>query len=870
MFKPYYKTLLILIAIALVARIGFSLGGVYALGTTYPYADSDGIGYHRIATNLLAGRGFSLSALAPFEPTQWRQPLYPLFLAGLYALGINPVGVSLAQAGVGALGTALIFLAGVKLFGFSRRVSMAPALMFAGEPYFSYLHTRFTAETLLAPILIGAVWLTIMVARHAGGARRVAAIALAAGALWGFAALTRANYLYFPPIFAVIIFAVPRRVPMRHRVGTGTCMLLAWLIIISPWIMRNHARFNTWTFSDTGPSIIYHNLYPFVIADETGESADVVRIRLAAEEEQALKNAPPSARIHFWNQAIQTSFASHPIRYVKAVAIHTVPFFIADGLNNIFAIAGFNTSAPTSNYRALAQGRLPEFPPGALPLHGLRVLFIGMWITVLCLGIRGGIRLFRDGKVVEATMLGCLIGGAAVFSAVGLGVPRYRMSIAPFLFLLAAVPGEGVKWMLRARIKKMIASIQARTGLDAHYYTAGGFYTVLTYVVQVGAGILTSVLMARYLPRETYGGFRYVLSLAGTLGILALPGMSTAMMQSLSRGHGGAYWTGIKTIMKWSILVSGGLIVAALFTPIAKTTAVAHALMALAVIFPLYAGSGLYGVLLLAKRDLHRNFSYGAAYRIMLTIGTIAALYLTHSLAAFVVAVFLVDTVTRGIMTIRARRFLPNKTQDPPMIAYGKKLSLLTALPMVSEQIDRLVVPAALGLQGLAVWGVATMIPDTAKEFGSSVLNLALPKLARWGATQSEQGFILRKFFELLLLSLIAVGIYYAIAPAIVRFLFPAYADAVAVSRWYALTMVSFPGLLFLNWFQAQKKMRELTIFNMTSAIAQIVATLLLVPAYGLLGAVAARAVGRAVSLGVIFVLFRRAMLMAPTPVVAP
>ncbi|MDI6840901.1 MAG: hypothetical protein QMD71_08675 [bacterium] len=48
--------------------------------------NTDAFQYDRIATNILEHSSFSLSSTLPYEPTSFRTPIYPLFLATIYRL----------------------------------------------------------------------------------------------------------------------------------------------------------------------------------------------------------------------------------------------------------------------------------------------------------------------------------------------------------------------------------------------------------------------------------------------------------------------------------------------------------------------------------------------------------------------------------------------------------------------------------------------------------------------------------------------------------------------------------------------------------------------------------------------------------------
>lgn len=50
------------------------------------YTQSDGGDYHNIAVNIVQGHGYSKDTSEPYRSFFFREPAYPLFLAGVYAL----------------------------------------------------------------------------------------------------------------------------------------------------------------------------------------------------------------------------------------------------------------------------------------------------------------------------------------------------------------------------------------------------------------------------------------------------------------------------------------------------------------------------------------------------------------------------------------------------------------------------------------------------------------------------------------------------------------------------------------------------------------------------------------------------------------
>jgi len=93
------KSFLLISAIALLAIL-LRLAAIVLLDTLDAPPQYDGLEYDLLARNLLAGAGYTLDGL----PTAHRTPVYPAFLALVYALfGHAYAAVRIAQAILGGI-----------------------------------------------------------------------------------------------------------------------------------------------------------------------------------------------------------------------------------------------------------------------------------------------------------------------------------------------------------------------------------------------------------------------------------------------------------------------------------------------------------------------------------------------------------------------------------------------------------------------------------------------------------------------------------------------------------------------------------------------------------------------------------------------
>jgi 4-amino-4-deoxy-L-arabinose transferase-like glycosyltransferase len=245
-----HKSLIGLFAAALILRLL-----ALAVFPGHGAISSDAAEYDRLARNLLAGRGFSSSVQAPYEPTMARDPFYPYVLAAFYAIGGGSVTVALVIQAVLSAFTPLLVYAmchdiahaaelparGCRLAGWL--TALYPVLVVSsGYVLTEWLATLLlTAGTLLfvRACLSGKVWW-----------------AAAAGAALALLALTRAPAQLLPIGLAVLLLIGSLLRRLTHRLAMfpdfgpslrlAGALLAAFVLVLLPWSLRNHGLFGTY------------------------------------------------------------------------------------------------------------------------------------------------------------------------------------------------------------------------------------------------------------------------------------------------------------------------------------------------------------------------------------------------------------------------------------------------------------------------------------------------------------------------------------------------------------------------------------------------------------------------------------------------
>ncbi len=220
----------------LVLRLGFLAWNWH----TAPDWNIDALGYHHLAVNLLARRGFSLNTAPPFQPDGIRTPGYPLFLVLVYALtNVTPRAVLILQALLDAI-TAVVVADMTWRLARARGVALLAGFLYALLPLAWRYAAELYVESFLAFWLTFTFWLTLWVVQTTERRRMSGALAL--GVVTGFSLLVKPNVLLLPLFVAGILLA--HRLFRHMLVFTAACMF-----VLTPWVARNVLVFGHPTLS---------------------------------------------------------------------------------------------------------------------------------------------------------------------------------------------------------------------------------------------------------------------------------------------------------------------------------------------------------------------------------------------------------------------------------------------------------------------------------------------------------------------------------------------------------------------------------------------------------------------------------------------
>jgi hypothetical protein len=235
MTPPPRRLLVLLVAIFVCALTVRVAATAVLQGLSSPpkrEANSDQYDYELFAAQMAAGHGYSF---APGVPTASRPPGTSFVLYPLYALiGHSYLAGRILFCVLSAATCVLAWWAAYPVFG--HRVGVLAAAIVAAYPGHFYYAMHFLSETPTAFALALACGLSVRSGTRAPGARDALS-----GAAWGFAVLTRPNFVL--ALGFVALAQARRTVGWRSRVLRIALLGVGSAVVVVPWVVRNQVVF---------------------------------------------------------------------------------------------------------------------------------------------------------------------------------------------------------------------------------------------------------------------------------------------------------------------------------------------------------------------------------------------------------------------------------------------------------------------------------------------------------------------------------------------------------------------------------------------------------------------------------------------------
>lgn len=411
------------------------------------------------------------------------------------------------------------------------------------------------------------------------------------------------------------------------------------------------------------------------------------------------------------------------------------------------------------------------------------------------------------------------------------------------------------------RTDRLIAWAERYLRVDISYLLRSGLWLNLGSMTTIFFSFLLSIAFANLISKETYGTYQYLLSLFSIFTAFTLTGMNAAITRSVAQGREGVLRASIRPQLLWN---SGAFVLMLL---VSSYYLLHHDLrlgvgsLAIALSLPIISTFNSYGAYLIGKQAFRDYFLYTTGGNLLYYACIGVTLFLFPSVIALICVNLAATTAGAvGMYALTLRAYKPPKADDQEALGYGKHLSAMNLLSTLSGQADNLLVFHFLGPVPLAVYSIATLIPERLSGVLKNVTNALLPRFAEQ-PFERVRSDLLRKAFLFFCFVAILVAAYIVILPFFFRIFYPNYLGSVGYSQIFSLTLFSFVGNFVGAALLAHRKLKRLYVINVLIPIVQTTLQACGIIFGGLIGLVLARVASSFIFLIIIIpiTLFERA-----------
>lgn len=374
----------------------------------------------------------------------------------------------------------------------------------------------------------------------------------------------------------------------------------------------------------------------------------------------------------------------------------------------------------------------------------------------------------------------------------------------------------------------------------------GGWVMGLNLGRQVLSLVFVMVLV-RVLSKDTFGHYQFVVAAIGFFGISTLPGIQSAIVQSVARGFDGTYRESVHIVLLWSLLGSVCLLALAVQQELAGERNTALALSIAAVLFPFAHGiinwtSYQAGKELFRQTSIYQGLGYAASY-----LGGMAAVLFIDP--GFVLVVLITNAVLAVQNLWVTSRHLDRIDAKAPVeegaIRYGLNASFAQVFNVTGNYIDKFLLFYLLAPEALAVYVIAERIPELLKKYMQSARQVLVPGFSRKARYTRKLDRQLNRAG--LVISAGVLVIVFGVVPWAMPLLFTsAYEESVLYCQLLLGTLlVGQAATVKFTFIVSRLDARSFRGVTIGTNLVRVTASLALVPFFGIWGAIGATALYR-------------------------
>ena len=358
--------------------------------------------------------------------------------------------------------------------------------------------------------------------------------------------------------------------------------------------------------------------------------------------------------------------------------------------------------------------------------------------------------------------------------------------------------------------------------------------------VQLGMGLASTYFLARSMSKESFGLYNMVMNAVGIASLFSLSGLTNSLVQAVARGYEGTYRAIVPIAFGCSFVGSFGLAALSGWYFFEGNNQSAWGLVAAAILLPFAHGLVQWKSVIIGRERFDQLMLFDGVVS-FLTYGFVIAVVVLWpgEYALAILVTLIVPAILNMSLTVLKYRQIP---VDAPIeqqnVQYGIKTTFYSGLGSIGSNLDRILVFSFLSPVALAMYVAAAKLPELLSAAMQDVGAVLAPRLAK----HENYSKRIDNIFSVMAVSygLIVLVVAFLLVPVIVPFLYGSnYADSVPFAQALTCSVaLGFHADLRFRFIRSQIDVKGYRDTMIVCSVVRLLAFLILVPLFGILGAV--------------------------------
>jgi O-antigen/teichoic acid export membrane protein len=376
---------------------------------------------------------------------------------------------------------------------------------------------------------------------------------------------------------------------------------------------------------------------------------------------------------------------------------------------------------------------------------------------------------------------------------------------------------------------------------DMVYIASGNFWLSSGRIISILSGMVLTVAFANLLSPETFGTYKYILSVASFVGAFSLGGLGAAVTRAVAQGKAHVVPRVARIAFLWSLPASFIAFCGSLYYFINGNVILGAGFLLIALTNPFFNVFVFSKSIPLGKKDF-KGMTLVSIPMTVIPVAILAVtLFLTKEVTIILLVYFLSNFVS-GLFSYEwfLRKYHISKGNDEgvaEVVTYGKHLSVMGVALQATGNIDQLLLWHFAGPVPVAIYSFALAPIREIRNFSENIFPLIFPKYVNKTIAEMKETVPLR-IVQLFIVSLVIGIIYILVAPWLYTIILPRYVSAIFASQLLAAALIFQPKGIVDTMLHAQGNAPARYVYTLTSSGIKLVLSFILIPLYGLMGAV--------------------------------